>query len=264
MSRLSLGLLCAFTVCLQTACEKRLTIDEDGQETETLHFVGQPRPEDRWQAPHAITDFTKLYTKYCLACHSIGPDTVSPVVAMDNPDYLATIPPEALRNAIANGIPGSLMPGFSKQAGGDMTDAQITILVDGILARKPATPPADVPPYSAPLGDAAAGKALYESSIYGKNEPGQSILAPAYLSTVTDQYLRTLLIAGLPKLGFPGFRELVPGRTLTSQEISDLTAWIVSNRKNEYGQPLPPAATPSPGLPAEPPAPDSPAAEQVP
>jgi cytochrome c oxidase cbb3-type subunit III len=249
ISRISLGLLCVFTVAFQTGCEKRTNAKGE----ESWHFIGEPRIENKWVAPTEITDFVKLYNRNCLGCHSNGPETVSASIAMDNADYLSIVPREVVHNAIANGLPGTLMPGFSIKAGGELTDEQINILTDGIMAKKPATVAADLPAYSAPLGNAANGKALYETSVYGKvTEITKSVLNPYFLDTVSDQYIRTFLIVGLPELGYPDFRALIPGKTLTSTEISNLTAWIVSNRKNEYGEPL---AAPATAPEATPPAP---------
>jgi mono/diheme cytochrome c family protein len=241
-----------------TACEKA----PDG----SMRFTGQPKIENRWQAPTKVTDFNKLYSQNCLGCHSNGPATVSASIALDNPTYLSILPEATLRDVIANGVNGSLMPGFSIKAGGPLTDAQIDILVKGLLAKKSATIDPALPVYAAPLGNVDAGRALFEASVYARRD-GQpiplekSILNPAFLGTISDQYIRTLLIVGLPQLGYPDFRGVVPGRVLTTQDVSDLTAWIVSNRKNEYGQPI---SAPSVGNPAEPPAPNSSATQSVP
>jgi mono/diheme cytochrome c family protein len=274
--RISSALLCALAVALTTGCEKRVELDydgkpvlgEDGKPVEYWTFTGQPDPAKKWKAPQDVTDFNKLYTKYCLACHSISSETVSPVVAMGNPTYLSIVPEDVLRSAIVNGVPGSLMPPFAKKNGGEMTDDQVEIVVKGILAKKPATIDPAIPAYSAPLGNPEAGKALYEQSVFAHaKDVEHSILNPAFLGTITDQYLRTLLIAGLPQLTpsaeegehelppstdrhepiYPDYRGIVPGRALTSQDVSDLAAWILSHRENEYGQRVPASATPTPG-----------------
>ena len=45
-----------------------------------------------------------------------------------------------------------------------------------------------------------------------------------YLALVSDQGLRTTVIAGRPDLGAPDWRGNVRGKTMTSQEISDVVA----------------------------------------
>ena len=61
---------------------------------------------------------------------------------------------------------------------------------------------------------------------------------PAYLGLVSDQYLRTIVIAGRD-LGCPDFQNRVSGRPMSGEEISDVVAWLASQRKNEFGEPLP-------------------------
>ncbi len=53
---------------------------------------------------------------------------------------------------------------------------------------------------------------------------------------VSDQGLRTTVIAGRPDLGAPDWRGNVRGKTMTSQEISDVVAWLSAQRP-ERGTP---------------------------
>ena len=57
-----------------------------------------------------------------------------------------------------------------------------------------------------------------------------SVTDPAYLSLISDQGLRTLVITGRPDFGAPDWRGNVPGRPMTDQEISDVVAWLSSQR----------------------------------
>jgi mono/diheme cytochrome c family protein len=245
---LQLGLLCSVSALFQTACEKA----PDG----SWRFIGQPKVENRWKPASEITDFTKLYTRNCLGCHSNSSETVSAAIALDNPTYLSILPEATLHSVIANGIKGTLMPGFAKSAGGELTNEQIDILVKGILAKKPATPSAGLPSYNAAPGNAENGKVLFAQSFAKDLPPEKTYLNPAFLGTVSDQYVRTLVIVGLPQLGFPDYRNFIPGRALTDQEVSDVVAFILSHRTNEFGQPL--ATTPAPAAPSAP-APSTPA-----
>lgn len=52
------------------------------------------------------------------------------------------------------------------------------------------------------------------------------------------EYLRTLVLAGRPELGIADFQTVIPGRPLSDGDISDIVAWLISQRKNEFGQPL--------------------------
>ncbi|MDD5198236.1 MAG: c-type cytochrome [Terrimicrobiaceae bacterium] len=208
---------------------------------------GKPNPANRWKPAASITDPATLFAQNCLACHSIGA-TTSAAIALNSPTFLAVIPPATLKDTITNGIPGSRMPAFVESKGGSLTAAQIDLLVDFILKnKKPIEGP--LPPYAAPLGNAATGQvafATFCASCHGGTGAGAkagSIVDPDYLGLVTDQYLRTIVIAGRPELGCPDFRSRVPGRAMTDQDISDVVAWLASNRRNDLGQPL---AAPNP------------------
>jgi cytochrome c oxidase cbb3-type subunit III len=213
---------------------------------------GKPKPSDKWQSPSAVSDFTALYNGNCLGCHGRGA-VVSGSIAMDNPTFLSVVPRDALRRATENGIPGTAMPAFSISSGGTLTDNQIEILVNGILAKKTQTAAGPLPAYSAAPGDVAAGHSVFAAacaSCHGTDgtggEKAGSVASPAYLGLVSDQYLRTIVIAGRPDLGCPGFANRIPGRAMTDAEIADVTAWLASNRKNEFGQPLVPPAPSQP------------------
>jgi len=209
---------------------------------------GQPQPDSRWQPPSAEANFEVLYRQNCSGCHGAN-GVVAASIAMDNPTYLAVVPRESLRFAIEKGVAGTAMPPFSVEQGGNLTDEQLDILVNGILAKKPGSPMAGLPAYAAPLGDVAVGQATFAvacASCHGASgsggETAGSVIDPEYLDLVTDQYLRTIVIAGRPDLGCPDFANRIPGRAMTSEEVAGVTAWLASNRKNEFGRPLVPAA----------------------
>ncbi len=203
---------------------------------------GKPPITKKWKAPTEVTDFTKLYSQNCLGCHSLG-ETSGPSLSMANPIYLASITREDLVNVIANGVPGSRMPAFAEVNGGSLTDAQIGIIADGILAkRQPVEGP--VPAWSAPLGNPAAGQAVYAAVVESlKKTLPASVFRDGFLTNrdflglVTDQYLRSLVIGGSAELGIPNYREVLPGRALTDAEIADLVAYLSSQRPADYGKP---------------------------
>lgn len=215
---------------------------------------GKPNQQvDEWKPASAVTDFKTLYTQNCLACHSDGTNLAGST-SLNNPLYLSIIPEAELTDIITNGVKGTLMPAFSSTHGGALTEQQIGILVQGILAWKNNAPvPADAPPYAAPLGNAQNGASAFSlscASCHGADGTGLagkagSVVNPAYLGLVSDQYLRTIVIAGRSDLGCPDYQHRIPGRAMTNEEISDVTAWLVSQRKNEFGQPLAPTSTPA-------------------
>lgn len=207
---------------------------------------GKPDTADRWQPADEIADFTTLYSRNCRGCHGID-GTIAGSISLDQPTYLAFVGAESLRRVTAEGVPASNMPAYSQKHGGLLTEAQIDALVSGLMARKPESAPSDLPPYEAPLGDPVAGKAVFGASCASCHGPdgeglagkAGSVVDPAYLGLVSNQYLRTIAVAGRPELGCPDLIARTPGRVMTDQEVSDVTAWLVSNRRGELGQPEP-------------------------
>jgi mono/diheme cytochrome c family protein len=145
-----------------------------------------------------------------------------------------------MRDVIAKGVSGTAMPAFAQNGGGTLTDQQITILADQIDARW--TRPQDyagvtLPPYSAELGDARAGEAVFKtycSRCHGDNGTGGasrgSVIEPALLSLESNQSIRTTVIAGRADLGSPNWKSDSPGHAMTPQEISDVVAWLAGHR----------------------------------
>jgi mono/diheme cytochrome c family protein len=203
---------------------------------------------DKWKPPTAVTDFHELYAESCQGCHGDG-HTIGGAISLNNPTYLAVLPDATLRQVIANGIPNTKMPPFSTANGGMLTDEQIDKLVKGILAwRQPVPAGTTLPPYAAAPGNAASGETLYKAYTAAVAKAGgEKMLRDGFLANstfvglVSDQYLRTLIIAGRPELGIPDFQKVIPEHPLSNEDISDIVAWLISQRRNEFGQPLPPA-----------------------
>jgi mono/diheme cytochrome c family protein len=161
-------------------------------------------------------------------------------MALSDPVYLAIADNETLRSTIANGRPGTAMSAFSQKQGGMLTDDQIESIVRGIRERWGGSPPigATPPAYEAKApGNAEQGEKVYTTfcaSCHGSHgQPGPragSVTDAAYLSLISDQGLRTLVITGRPDFGAPDWRGNVPGRPMTDQEISDVVAWLSSQR----------------------------------
>lgn len=233
---------------------------------------GKPRKDELILAPAAVTDFQTLYRQNCAGCHGVG-GRISGSIPMDDPTYLAIVSRDILRQVIAKGVPGTLMPVFSQSQGGTLTTEQVEILVRGIEGWQKAPQPTDLPAYSAPPGDAAAGQPRYEAYVAAlkerNGEAGAPMFADGFLANsqflrmTSDQHLRTLLIVGRPGLGIPGFRQAIPDQPLSEPDLANIVAYLISQRKNEFGQPLSApsataAATPEPSPSASAPAPAKP------
>jgi mono/diheme cytochrome c family protein len=208
---------------------------------------GKPALADIELKPYEVRDFAVLYRQNCAGCH--GQDGKgNTALALANPLYLAIASDDTIRRAAASGIRGSLMPAFAKSAGGTLTDEQIEILVREMRARW-ARPNealgAAPPPYTAKEpGSAARGAGAYAAYCAGCHGPegkgtakGSSIVDDSFLALVSDQNLRTTIMAGRPDLGHPDWRSCVPGRVMSPQEVTDVVAWLAAQRKPNPGQP---------------------------
>jgi mono/diheme cytochrome c family protein len=209
---------------------------------------GRPRQTDRRPLPSEVTAFTALYGQNCAGCH--GADgRLGAARPLNDSIYLALVSRERLRTIIARGVPNTAMPAFSASAGGALTEAQIVLLVSDMLTRwsRPAlvrdlTPPpydaaeAVANGYSSP-GEPEQGREVYAVACAGCHgadgsggQKGGSIVDPSYLALVSDQALRTTIIAGRTDLKMPDWRGDIPGQPLTPQQIADLVAWQASHR----------------------------------
>src|ERR1700757_1422103 len=203
-----------------------------------------------------VVDFQQIYGQNCAGCHGID-GKGGAAIALANPVFLAIADDTVIRRIASNGVPGTPMPAFAQSAGGMLTDKQIDAIVHGIRSwQKPdALLDATPPPFTAEApGDPKRGADAYRtycSSCHGAAGRGgnraSSIVDGSYLALVSDQLLRTVVIAGRPELGAPDWRGDVEGRPMSSQDISDVVAWLSSQRSKFPGQPYPAAASPAQG-----------------
>jgi cytochrome c oxidase cbb3-type subunit III len=217
---------------------------------------GKPLASSTPINPNDISDFNVLYGENCAGCH--GPQgRGGAAIALDDPVYLAIADDTVLRRAATDGIPGTSMPAFAQSAGGMLTEKQIAVIVRGMRERwsQPnVLSGSNPPPYSSRgPGDSARGAQVYVtfcSSCHGVAGRGgakaSSIVDGSFLALLGDQQLRTIVIVGRPELGAPDWRNNVPGTPMAAQDVSDVVAWLASQRTQFPGQPYP--STPkSPG-----------------
>jgi cytochrome c oxidase cbb3-type subunit III len=211
-------------------------------------FPGAHRADSEVVPPSEVLDFNLLYGQNCAGCHGVE-GRGGAAIALANPVFLAIADDAVIRRTAANGVPGTPMPAFAQSAGGMLTDKQIDALVRGIRswAKPGAVGDATMPPYAAQAtGNPQRGAEAYRtycSSCHGVDGRGgskaSSIVDGSYLALVSDQQLRTIVIAGRPELGAPDWRGDVVGRPMSAQDISDVVAWLSSQRPKFPGQPYP-------------------------
>lgn len=208
---------------------------------------GQPRRDSEVLAPRDVADFTTLYSQNCAGCHG-AEGKGGAAIALADPVYLAIADDTVVRKVIANGVRGTAMPPFAQTAGGMLTDKQIDIITKEIRSRwgrQGILSGADAPSYAAKsAGDAQRGEAAYKiycESCHGPGgrggQKGSAITNDSYLALVSDQGLRTIVIAGRPELGAPDWRGNVSGKAMSEQEVTDVVAWLASRRVQNPGQP---------------------------
>jgi cytochrome c oxidase cbb3-type subunit III len=199
---------------------------------------GRPTPADYPLRPSAVTDYSDLYGENCAGCHGVD-GKLGAAFALNNPVYLSMVDDKTLTSIIARGVKGTAMPPFAESAGGSLTDEQIAIITSGIRKQWSSGGATEgAPPYVANgAGDPSQGAnvfATFCASCHGADGKGGpvpgSIVDGSFLALISDQDLRAIVIAGRPDLGHPDWKDYVPGRPITAQQVSDVIAWLASKR----------------------------------
>jgi mono/diheme cytochrome c family protein len=208
---------------------------------------GQPRKRSETPAPNQVLDFATLYSENCAGCHG-AEGRGGAAVALANPVYLAIADDAAIRKVIATGVRGTAMPAFAESAGGMLTDKQIDVITTEIRSRwgqRGILDASNPPSYAAKsTGNALQGEVAYNTYCASCHGPGghggpkgSAITNDSFLALISDQGLRTIVIAGRPELGAPDWRGNVPGRPMSDQEVTDVIAWLASQRSQDPGRP---------------------------
>lgn len=214
---------------------------------------GKPKLNAEAARPDQVLDFPTLYKQNCAACHGIDGKNGA-AIALANPVYLMTTGIDNLKRITATGVPGTLMPPFATTSGGTLTETQVAVLANGMVKTWGAPESlANVTPQgyaSHTLGIPAQGEIAFKTfcaRCHGaggegvKNTAHQtgSIIDASYLDLVSDQSLRSVIIAGRPDLGMPDWRSDMTGPNappLTDQQVTDIVAWLGSHRVSQQQQ----------------------------
>jgi mono/diheme cytochrome c family protein len=215
---------------------------------------GRPGPGPDVTRPEEVLNFSTLYINNCAACHGVGGKNGA-AISLANPVYLSLAGEQNIERVISNGVPNRLMPPFAQSAGGMLTERQVAVIAQGLLSewkRSEVITTQSVPTYSATLpGNTEGGQQAFLGSCarchgaagegsFGNPKTGGgrmgSIVDPTYLALISDQYLRSIIIAGRPDQGMPDWRgdSVQP---LTDQQVTDIVAWLGSKRTANPGQP---------------------------
>ncbi|HKO11465.1 MAG TPA: c-type cytochrome [Acidobacteriaceae bacterium] len=187
-----------------------------------------PRPEQ-------VVDFKTLYNQNCRACHGENGQN-GPSMDLGNPEFQALVDDNTLRDIISHGLIGTQMPAWAEQAGGMLTDQQINAIIAGMRkewAKPNAFSGATPPPLKQPDGGSAQhGQQVYQQRCAGCHQGNerQQPNSPVYLSLVSDDVLRTIIIAGRPDIHQPDFQHDnangAAGQPLSAQDVTDIVAYL--------------------------------------
>ena len=202
---------------------------------------GKPAPGPEVPRPESIMSPQVLFAQNCAGCHGAeGQNGAATPLA--SPVYQALVDDATLHRVISHGLPGSMMPPFAPSAGGELTDAQVDSIVQGIRAKwrkGDALKVADLPPYADDgKGDAKAGEQVYANNCAnchgpagGKVGEAGSVLNPDFLTLMAPQTFRTTVIVGRPDLGMPDWRDQMDD-PMTAQQVSDVVAFLMVQKPN--------------------------------
>ena len=138
-----------------------------------------------------------------------------------------------------------------------LTDQQIGVLAHGMMqqwSKQEVVAGLSIPQYRSRLtGDGARGQQAFGtfcarchgaagegSAGDAKSKTGKigSIVDGSYLALISDQGLRSIMIAGRPDEGMPDWRTDA-AQPMTDQQITDIVAWLATKRTLNPGQPYP-------------------------
>jgi cytochrome c oxidase cbb3-type subunit III len=201
---------------------------------------GKPAPGPEVPDPDTVLNSQVLYSQNCAGCHGAdGRKGAAPGIG--DPLYLALASDDVMRAVVSKGRPGTAMSAFAQKEGGMLTDAQVDAIIHGIRQRwsnPSVVSGAALPPYAANVaGDVQRGQAVYGkfcASCHGDGSASGpkagSVLDPAYLSLITNQGLRSIVITGRPDFNAPDWRNNIPGQPMSDQEITDVVAFLAAHR----------------------------------
>jgi mono/diheme cytochrome c family protein len=183
-----------------------------------------------------VTDPVVLYNRFCVNCHGDGTygqwdkffNRFNP--AIRGPGLLAMADREYLRAAIEQGRPGTLMPAWSKSAGG-LTSEQVSQLVEYLRAGD-GRPPQPLRPIPQPLteGNGSRGGELFTqlcSGCHGNGRVAPSLGNAVFQKTASDTFIARTIVNGRADTAMPAFQR-EGAASLSADEVRDLVRYIRS------------------------------------
>ncbi len=206
--------------------------------------------------PAIVEEGAGLFAENCAVCH--GEDGQGRVGATLSKDWPSIRPDLTVKNIIINGVDGTAMPAWGQAKGGPFTDSQVEALVTFILSwqtggypqispRPTATLAAPITPLPDVQGDPNRGAQLFASNCvicHGEQGEGRvgANLAKDWAGIRPDLSVQSTIANGVRNTRMPAWSQ-EKGGPLTSQEIQDLTAFVLTLPTTTVDQPQPAAET---------------------
>lgn len=181
----------------------------------------------------------QLYAKNCAVCH--GDRAEGRVGAQLAKDFPGLRVDALLKQTISNGVPGSVMPAWSKAQGGPLSDAEIDDIVAFIRSLghvAPTVPPgptATRAPLPSPVATFPPGNATRGATVYAQNcavchgERGEgrigATLQKDWPGINVETFLDTTIARGVAGSKMPAWAKSYGG-PLTDQEVADAAAYV--------------------------------------
>jgi mono/diheme cytochrome c family protein len=207
-----------------------------------LSGCGKPTAADRYVPASDVVDFRTLFAQNCAGCHG-DEGKLGPAPPLNDPLFLAIASKDQIKKVIRDGRPGTPMPPFAKSNGGALTEKQLEAIAVGLRSTwgSKETLDAHAPKYAVGAGgNVEAGKQVFASacaSCHGESGLGGdkagAVHDKSFLTLISDQALRRIVITGRPDLKMPDYRREPNGPALTEKQIEDVTALLRSWRTEQ-------------------------------
>jgi cytochrome c oxidase cbb3-type subunit 3/ubiquinol-cytochrome c reductase cytochrome c subunit len=202
-----------------------------------------------------LTQGRELYGRMCAVCHGAQGEGYKADRAprLAHAEFLGSATDAFLREAIANGRPGTTMTPWGQKAGGPLSPAEVDAVIKLLRSWEHGShPKLDQRPIQ---GDATRGAEHYAKlcrACHGERGRGGDYIQlgdPGLLATASDGFLRLAITRGRSGTSMPAF-----DKTLGAAGIEDVLALL----RQWQQTPAPPAASSEPQATAEPPKPPEP------
>jgi len=189
-----------------------------------------------------VAQGAKLYADNCAVCHG---EKGEGRVGARLKDFPSISPQAFVKATVANGVPGSKMPAWSKAKGGPLSDVEIDAIaafvatwMTGNVAPAPTEAPRPLvalPTVAGVSGDPMRGAQVFQQNCQvchgtkGEGRVGVNLAQP-FASAFPAAYVQQAVSSGVTGSAMPAWVQS-NGGPLTDKQIDDVTAFVLSIQK---------------------------------